>query len=347
MFTKLTSGSDFLSQLDISTRLLKDLDNSCRCARFLLKQLVFDCSSRVQSSSSMAQELEFARQENTTLKQENSTLRINLEQTVADFKHREQGLNGTVQEMQKKLDEKEIQITQFRQLIAKQMARVPGTGARPQIDAGEKQRAHREAYDFGGGMGYHSRHEHESMNVRPVVSSTSTHHSTTPPLQGIVLQQKANEEAKAKAMGDLTRSRIGSIIAAQQRPESRLTSSMAHHSQLHSRSARHQDVDSVITPIQIPNNTSSYTRIAGNRSSPLNAERGRSPIVAGSQPCTPRIRDLTASSGYVFTSRSYHPTNTSNHGDLAHGVKRSLSPAENRQYQAKTMFGFSRNGARH
>lgn len=353
LFTKLTSNFDSICPKEMCSRLLSHIDDSNKATRFVLKQFIFDCENRGQATSKMTKENEYMRKEITTLKQTSSTLRIQLEQTIADLQHRDQGFNGTVKEMQKQLDEKDLQIRQFRQLVAKDgMARLPGSGKSP--SSSENRGDFRDGYDFGGGAAHNNRREHDVNNRRPLVSSSSTNHSATPPLQGLMFRQQAKEVAKTQGVGDFSRTRIRSVMEAQQRPESRLAIDMtAGHSQLHSRSARqshHQDIDSVITPIQIPNSSSGYSRIASSRMSPLNADRSISPAAGTSLPGTPRIRDLTASSGYMFTSRSNRPTNTNALiGDHTNGMKRnrSISPAEARQYQEKGPFGLHRNGPRY
>jgi TolA-binding protein len=289
IFTKFSSSSNSLSHQEMCTRLLKSFDNERRTMRFLLKQFVVDASCRGQRSGGIARDLDQIKKEYTTLKQASSSQRIQLEQTIADLQHRVQALNGTVQELQKKLDEKDIQITQFRQLYAAEgMARVPSSSHSG--GSGGKR--------GGGGAAVMYPQHHGNGFSRPVVSSSSAA-TPPPPLQGFVLQKQAREEARAQALGDMTRSRVIPVSAGAGKHQ------IGDHTV---QQRRRNSIDSVITPIQVmPSSRMGMTHL-----SPLNQVATSS----SHMPSTPRIRELSASSGYVFTSRSNRQNQSQRHHDV-------------------------------
>lgn len=328
IFTKFSPNSNSLSHQEMCTRLLKSFDNERRVIRFLLKQFVVDGNNRGQRSCGIARELEHFKKENTTLKQANGSQRIQLEQTIADLQHRVQALNGTVQELQKKVDERDVQISQFRQLYAAEgMARVPSSSHGSGSGSGQRGGS-------GGGGGAYHHHQHVLGGSRPVVSSSSAA-TPPPPLQTFVLQKQAREQAKAQALGDMSRSRVIPVSAGGGNHNRVGQSQQLQY--------RNNSIDSVITPIQILPSS----RVGMSRLSPMNPGAG-SPM-----PSTPRIRDLSASSGYVFTSRnSRHDQNQRHHGSSNNrngdGIdnnlskrSRSISPGQRQN------FGYGRPSNQH
>jgi hypothetical protein len=253
MFTKFNSDSNAISHQEICSRLLKSVDDNRRAMRFLLKQYVLQGKAAGRQSGTSDRAIEELKAENTQLKQSASSQRIQTDQVIADLRHRLQAATGTAQELQKKVEEKDTQISQFRQLVSSssdRAVRIPGS-----------------SHSHGSGSG--------RIPLQPVHYSNS---SPAPPMPGYILQEQARERAKEEARREYSRSRVPIQGGSNSRPSS---------TQMDGRG--HSEIDSVITPIQVP---------------PPNHHLGRNRYASPSVliPGTPRIRDLSAGSSYVFTS---------------------------------------------
>jgi hypothetical protein len=255
ILTKFSGGSKKLSHQEMCSRLLKNLDNDRRAVRFLLKQFVFDCTNQESKTGSMGRAFEQLKQEFTQLKQQSSSQRIQYEQTVADLQHRVQALTGTVQEQQKKLEGKENQIAQFRQLYATDgMSRLPSSS-------------------HSTGSGKRGRSSEHALSSSQGLRNTEQQ----PLMHNFAMQKQARERVKEQERR--TRAPPFASTAA---PES------------------------LITPIQLPH-------------------RPYSSMSALGPPSTPRIRDLSSSSGYVFTSSRGGSGN--GHHDASQRHRSSMSPS--------------------
>lgn len=254
LFTKFGSDTNAISQQEICTRLLKSMDDDRRALRFLLKQYVLQGKMAGRQSGTSDRTIEELKSENTQLKQSSSSQRIQTDQVIADLRHRLQAATGTVQELQKKVEEKDTQIMQFRQLVSSssdRAVRIPG-----------------------------SSHSHGSGSGRiPLQPAHHNNASPAPPMPGYILQEQARERAKEEARREYSRSRV----PLQGGTDSRLSSNYM------SGGGGVSEIDSVITPIQVP---------------PPNHHLGRNRYSSPSVliPGTPRIRDYSAGSSYVFTS---------------------------------------------
>ena len=227
IFTKYASSSNTLSHQEMCTRLLKSFDDDRRAVRFLLKQFVLESKTAGQQSGNIGRAHEQLKKEHTHLKQAMSSQRIQTEQTIADLQHRVQALTGTVQEQQKKIDEKDTQINQFRQMYAADgMARVPSSSH--SNSSGGRQ--------GGGGGGTPVTHSRSGGGQQQQQQPTHP----TPPMHGFVMQKQARERAKEQALGEMKRSRGPPIVPGG--GGGRHLGGMGGPS----------DIDSVITPIQAP-----------------------------------------------------------------------------------------------
>jgi hypothetical protein len=260
IFTKCTKSSNAISHSEMCQRLLKNLDTDRRAVRFLMKQFVNDVNNQGQRSGNVVRAFESLKKEHTQLKQASSSQRLQMEQTIADLQHRVQALNGTVQEQQKKVQDKDKQLTQFRELYqAEGMARVPSS-SHSQSSGGKR-----------GGSSHMASHHHQQQQQQQ---------QQQPPMQGFVMQKHARERAKEQAQGEFTRGK-GPIIGGRPRTN-----------------------ESLMTPMQLPRR-------------PLSSGSAVSDLQ--SVPNTPRIRDLSSSNGYVFTSG---PASRSGHHAAPNGNKR-------------------------
>jgi hypothetical protein len=256
MFTKFASDSNAISHQEICTRILKSVDDNRRALRFLLKQYVLQGKTAGRQSGTSDRAIEELKTENTHLKQSASSQRIQTDQVIADLRHRLQAVTGTVQELQKKVEERDTQIMQFRQLVSSssdRAVRIPGS-----------------SHSHGSGSG--------RIPLQPVHYNNS---SAAPPMPGYIMQEQARERAEAEARREYSRSRVPIQGGSDSRPP---PTHMGGGGGL-------SEIDSVITPIQVP---------------PPNHHLGRNRYSSPSVviPGTPRIRDLSAGSSYVFTSSS-------------------------------------------
>jgi hypothetical protein len=288
LFTKYTSASNAISHQEMCTRLLKSFDDDRRSVRFLLKQFVLESKMAGRQSGTIGRAYEELKAEHTHLKQASSSQRIQTEQTIADLQHRVQALTGTVQEQQKKIDEKDTQINQFRQLYASEGSiRIPGSS--------------RSNGSGGGRVALQANHD-----IRDTYA---------PPMPGFVIQKQARERAKEQALEKMTRSR-GPLNTEAMNGTRRQT--LGNHM------GGLSDIDSVITPIQIP---------------PPNHHLQNRHISPSVVPNTPRIRDLSAGSSYVFTSSGNRNSMKRARYDAPTSSSSSISPVPPNSY------GYVRNGS--
>lgn len=235
---------------------MKSFDDDRRAVRFLLKQFVLESKSAGRQTGSIERAYAELKAEFTQMKQATSSQRIQTEQVIADLRHRVQALTGTVQEQQKKIDEKDNQINQFRRMCSSDgTSRIPGRSS--------------SSGSTGDRNSVPPNHDHRG--------------SPAPPMAGFVMRKQAEEHAKEKALYEISRSRgppnLNVEGGSSRQPYGKYVEGSS-------------DINSVITPIQVP--------------PPNYYAQGRrmSPSVV---PNTPRIRDLSAGSSYVFTSSNSRP----------------------------------------
>jgi len=288
MFTKFSANENTLTHHEMCTRLMKILDNDRRTVKFLLKQFIVDSNVSSSRTGNLARSYHQLKEDHTKLQQAMSSQRIQTDQTIADLQHRVQALQGHKAEMQKKIDEKDVQIAQFRSLYAADGARmIPGSS------------------HSSGSRDRHYNHHHPPQGSSHSVGGSigSGGAPPPPPMQAFAENKKRKELAKQANLVEMTRSRgvLGQQQQQQPPPQQQARhnnyqsphhqqqqlphygSQRPHQTQLQ-QNHHHSDVDSVITPIVPPPHSS--------------ASRHRA-----YSPGTPRIRDLAPSSGYNFSSR--------------------------------------------
>lgn len=173
------------------SRLLKSIDDDRRTVRFLLKQFVFDSKAVGQHSGSLGRAFEELKKEYTHVKQSMSSQRIQTDQTIADLQLRVQALTGTVQEQASKLDAKERQVRQFREMLhADGMARVPGS-----------------SHSRGSNGSRGSRHTPTHGRTPPMRRQSPNPNHSGGPMAGYIRQEKARALAKEQTARDFSRSR--------------------------------------------------------------------------------------------------------------------------------------------
>jgi hydroxylamine reductase (hybrid-cluster protein) len=92
LFTKNSASAKQLSQQEMCQRLLRNMDDNRRAARFLMKQFVVDSSTQASQSGNMGRAYEKLQEDFTQLKQATNSARLQADQTVADLQNRVQGM---------------------------------------------------------------------------------------------------------------------------------------------------------------------------------------------------------------------------------------------------------------
>jgi hypothetical protein len=275
LFTKQNASSGSLAFQDICMRLLKQNDDLRSGTKFVLKQFMLESSQVGQRSFQMLRTLEALKQENTTLKQAHNSQRIRMEQAVEDLQQK-------LSSAQKKLEEKDRQLMQFRQLHNTMTPASPRGNGRP--SSGEPRHV------SGDGQ-----QQQRSME---------------PPLQGFMMQKEANERAKQLALEQPQRTPLlGATSNHHHNPHhsGRPLSGGAHPSYMMAPATHHQ----------IPQR-------------PYSTDSGGSGGNSGIR------RDLTSSSGYVFSGSSSSQQQVSKRhrgqppppGGIHPSNARSMSPSQ-------------------
>jgi hypothetical protein len=298
IFTKKTSSSPYLPFDDMTSHFLRQLNDVNAVAKFLMKQLVQSSNLHSEDTDGVRCAAEALQQENVQLKQAQSATNLEFQNTIDDLQRQISARNGTITELQHQLEEKENLINKFRKLHGHRV--MAGNPPSPRSDGGGN----------GATMIPLSSHSHRSMQQQPQQpwAPPSRHNENQPPAPQ---QQQQQQQQPTPLHGFFSN-----------RAEEERHKQQALHSQLHrnavfaartatssSSHPHHSSIPSGMTPIQVPRRSSSYpttTNINGANSS------GSSVVV----PNTPRIRDLTSSAGYNFTStrlnNPYQPSSSSN-----------------------------------
>lgn len=172
LFTKQNADSGSLAFQDICMRLLKQNDDLRSGTKFVLKQFMLESSQVGQRSFQMLRTLEAIKQENTTLKQAHNSQRIRMEQAIEDLQQK-------LSSAQKKLEEKDRQLMQFRQLHNTMTPASPRGSSNGRPSSGDPRRVSVE------GQQQQQQQQQRSME---------------PPLKGFMIQKEANERAKQLAL---------------------------------------------------------------------------------------------------------------------------------------------------
>lgn len=309
LFTKHSPHSSYLNHQEMSARLLKILDDERRIVKFLLKQCVVSNSWAVLRTGSVGRAYEELKKEHTKLRQATNSERIQTEQTIAGLQHRLQAVTGSYQEAQKKMEEKDKQLDQFRSFCREDAARLLPPGS-AHSNASSREYQQQQAL---------SRHQR-----RPLTNgSAGSNHSMgsgggggappppPPPMHAFAENKKRQEQAKQANLDQMMRGRRTNIVMGGHQPSPQSQQSQQSQQHSYGGSGMHNVHP---TPIVPPPNSG-----GGGGGSHHPSRRGGG---GGSQynslpppGSSPRIRDLAPGSGYNFTSRKRPRTATSsNHG---------------------------------
>jgi hypothetical protein len=166
IFTKQNSQAQSLSFQDLCANIMRRNDDLRAGTKFLMKQFLLESSKQNARSGQTVKLLNKLKEENTSLKQVQNTQRMKYEQAIETL---QQQLHST----QKKMDEKEQQLLQFRRLHG--ASRAPES---PRSGAGGPRRV------SGAGMG----------------TPSSFQQPPQPPIQGFMVQKEAQERAKQRVL---------------------------------------------------------------------------------------------------------------------------------------------------
>jgi hypothetical protein len=191
-FTKQNAGAQGLAFQDVCARLLKQQDD-LRCGtKFLMKQFLVESSRLGQRSSQIVQTLEGLKQEHTSLKQAHNSQRIRYEQAI-------ETLQQQLASSQKKLEDKDRQLMQFRKLHDTMTPGSPhGSSSGPRRVSGE-----------GVIMQQPSQHSSHQQHHQ----QQQQQQAPPPPMQGFMLQKEAQERAKQRALETPQRNPVLGAVA--------------------------------------------------------------------------------------------------------------------------------------
>jgi hypothetical protein len=164
LFTKQNEAATSIAFQDLCTRLLKQNDDLRAGTKFLMKQFLVESSKQGQRSGQVVRTLESLKQEHTSLKQALNSQRMRYENAIENL---QQQLTST----QKKLEEKDRQLMQFRRLHETMT---------PESTRGSSNEPRRVS---GAGMAH-----------------ASSQRSPQPPMKGFMIQKEAQERAKQRAL---------------------------------------------------------------------------------------------------------------------------------------------------
>jgi hypothetical protein len=261
LFTKQNASSQSLAFQDMCARLLTQNDDLRNGTKFLMKQFLLESSTVGLRSGNMVRELTKLKEENTSLKQTHNSQRMRMEEALGELQKKLVLAN-------KKLEEKDRQLMQFRKLHDTMTPQSP------------HQQHHHGHHGGGSSVG--------SNETPRRVSTSSGNGHQEPPLKGFIMQKEANERAKQRTLEQ-----------AQQRTPIFGGQPSHHHHQQQQQQHHHRSSSSrqqsYIGGGMMPH----HQQIPQQR--PFSADSGGSG--ASSQ-----IRDLNSSSGYAFTgSDRGHP----------------------------------------
>jgi hypothetical protein len=174
LFTKQNGASRSLVFQDLCSRLLKQNDDLRSGTKFLMKQFLVESSKQGNRSNQVVRTLESLKQEHTSLKQAHNSQRMRYEKAI-------ESLQQQLASAQKKLEEKDHQLMQFRKLHDRMTPETPR------------------------GRSSSSSEPHRVSGEGLVPRSA---HQQAPPMQGFMIQKEAQERAKQQALEEPQRTQV-------------------------------------------------------------------------------------------------------------------------------------------
>lgn len=313
LFTRLSSkmqGALPLSDLCYSA--IKQLDASKQSIKFVLKQLLLESTNAKKKIFSLQRAHEQLKKEATKWKQSHSTEKLQLEKINNELQQRLQSRDATIRELNEKLAEQERMLNQFQKLHG------------PQNSLGRSQITNSaNAAGITSSRSFHQFNDERGQQQSQRLSQ--------PPLQGFIMQKEARDQQRQESY---TAARQPRIIVG--RP-THSSSNMSHQASVQ---LTHHTSDSALMMLPpdrlntIHNQQRPFSTMSGSSSASLSN--------------TPRIRDLSSRSEFVFTSSSYtannHNSRTMGMAGVGHiNKRRRANPIRNTVLSPTTGFARSWN----
>ena len=197
LFTKQNGAAPSLSFQDLCSKLLKQNDDIRAGTKFLMKQFLMDTSRQGQRSGHIARVLEALKQEHTKLKQAHNSQRLQYEKAL-------ENLQQQLASMQKKMEEKERQLMQFRSLHETMT---------PVDDAQCDSKSNGPRRVSGEGM--------KQSRVQELPLSQ-------PPMKGFMIQREAQERTKQRALEAPRRTPMLGVQLNPYAPQNKIRPSSQH-----------------------------------------------------------------------------------------------------------------------
>lgn len=171
LFTKQNADSRTLPFQDLCARMLKQQDDCRAGTKFLMKQFLVETSKQGQRFQQILKAFETLKQEHTALKQSHNSQKMRYENAIETLQQQLASAN-------KKMEEKDRQLYQFRKLHDQMTPESP-------IQQQQQQHSRRVSGE----------NTHSGNNV-----PDSRSHPHAPPIQGFMIQKEAQERARQRAL---------------------------------------------------------------------------------------------------------------------------------------------------
>ena len=168
LFTKQNADSRTLPFQDLCARMLKQQDDCRAGTKFLMKQFLVETARQGQRFQQVLKAFETLKQEHTALKQSHNSQKMRYENAIESLQQQLASAN-------KKMEEKDRQLYQFRKLHDQMTPESPNQQHPPHRVSGEN--------------------VHAANNV-----PDSRSRPQAPPMQGFMIQKEAQERARQRAL---------------------------------------------------------------------------------------------------------------------------------------------------
>jgi hypothetical protein len=268
--SKSSHGSKALPLSDLCFSLVRQIDVVKQSTKFLLKQLLMNSNSHGRKVHHVLRINEKLKNDITHLKQGQSSQRLQYQQVNTDLNNKLAARETSIQEMNKKLAEKDRMLDQFRRLHG-------GNEGQYQSSVSEERRAPRM------NMTEHQ-HDHASISHRhqiaasgPLMQRHSSSTSTSdPPLKGLMMQRQKQHAAQQQVFNR----RRGPNMSSSASIQSSITG-------IGGGGAIRRGIGDGMGPVVTRPFSSSHSTGSNSLSS-----------------VTPRVRDLSHGAGFNFSGRS-------------------------------------------
>ena len=287
---------------DLCYSLIRQIDVTKQSTKFLLKQLLMDNSATGRKYANAVRINCQLKHEITNLRQGHSTQRLQLEQTNNDLKNKLAAKDNTIEELHQKIREKDKMIDQFRQLHNKMTNQNSYSSTRTNNNHSSNDRSHHpHAIPLSGGRNIANNRFDNSEDGQSI---------SKPPLKGFMVKKSAPVEMQKRSYGSMGAPNIPLSLPASQGVRRPLSYGMNDNDSVC------QSQRSGVPSSQHPLHLMSRRPYSSNSSGSVTST-------------TPRIRDLSSSSGYSFTGGSNNQRlNKRRRGDSAPGSNHGpMSPS--------------------